>query len=188
MAKKSSAPSGKMSYYFGSTKTEGKGIGKHILGGKGANLAEMTSIGLPVPPGFTITTECCAGYYKNGRKLPAGLMDEVKKNVAILEKELGKKFGDDKSPLLVSVRSGAAVSMPGMMNTILNLGLNDVSVEGLANATEQRAFRLRRLSPLDQHVRRRRDGRRSRALRGRVRQDQEEVQGQATTPMCRRRA
>jgi pyruvate, orthophosphate dikinase len=140
MAKKSSASGGKMCYYFGSTKTEGKGIGKEILGGKGANLAEMTSIGLPVPPGFTITTECCAGYYKNNRKLPAGLLDDVKKNIAIMEKELGKKFGDNKSPLLVSVRSGAAMSMPGMMNTILNLGLTDVSTEGLAKATNNERF------------------------------------------------
>ncbi len=140
MAKKSPASSGKMCYYFGSTKTEGKGIGKDILGGKGANLAEMTSIGLPVPPGFTITTECCAGYYKNSRKLPTGLLDEVKKNIAIMEKELGKKFGDNTSPLLVSVRSGAAMSMPGMMNTILNLGLTDVSTEGLAKATNNERF------------------------------------------------
>ena len=90
----------KMIYYFGSTKTEGKGQQKQLLGGKGANLAEMTSIGLPVPPGFTITTEVCDLYYKSGRKLPAGLMDEVAKNVAMLEKELGKKFGDTQDPLL----------------------------------------------------------------------------------------
>ncbi len=93
-----------------------------------------------------------------------GLMDEVKANVATLEKELGKKFGDDKNPLLVSVRSGAAISMPGMMNTILNLGLNDVSTAGLAKATKQRTLCLRCLSAADQHVRRRRDERRSRAL------------------------
>ncbi|MGI9458152.1 MAG: pyruvate, phosphate dikinase, partial [Aeoliella sp.] len=130
----------KMIYYFGKTKTEGDGKKKQLLGGKGANLAEMTSIGLPVPPGFTITTEVCDLYYKNKRKLPAGLMDEVKKNVAMLEKELGKKFGDTKMPLLMSVRSGAAVSMPGMMNTILNLGLNDESVVGLANATGNERF------------------------------------------------
>jgi len=99
---------GKMTYYFSKNKTEGKGLSKQLLGGKGANLAEMTSIGLPVPPGFTITTECCDAYYKSGRKLPAGLMDAVRKNIGMLEKELGKKFGDDKSPLLVSVRSGAA--------------------------------------------------------------------------------
>ncbi len=130
----------KMIYYFGKTKTDGTGVSKQILGGKGANLADMTSIGLPVPPGFTITTECCDAYYKSGKKLPPGLMDDVKANIAILEKELGKKFGDDTFPLLVSVRSGAAVSMPGMMNTILNLGLNDVSTEGLAKATNNPRF------------------------------------------------
>jgi pyruvate, orthophosphate dikinase len=130
----------KMTYYFGKTKTEGKGVSKEILGGKGANLADMTSIGLPVPPGFTITTEMCAAYNKGGKKMPAGLMDDVRKQVATMEKELKKKFGDDKSPLLVSVRSGAAVSMPGMMNTILNLGMNDVSTEGLAAATNNPRF------------------------------------------------
>ncbi|MDZ4818122.1 MAG: pyruvate, phosphate dikinase [Planctomycetota bacterium] len=127
--------SDKLIYYFGQTRTDGRASQKMLLGGKGANLADMTSIGLPVPPGFTITTTSCELYYKNGGKLPAGLMDEVRKNVATLEKELGKKFGDNKNPLLVSVRSGAAASMPGMMNTILNLGLNDVSVAGLAAAT-----------------------------------------------------
>ncbi len=138
MAKKSAKD--KMVYYFGKTRTDGKGVSKQLLGGKGANLAEMTSIGLPVPPGFTITTECCDNYYKSGRKLPAGLMDEVHDNIATLEKELGKKFGDDHNPLLVSVRSGAAVSMPGMMDTILNLGMTDVSVVGLANATGNQRF------------------------------------------------
>ena len=139
MAKKASNSS-KMIYYFGKTKTEGDGSQKQLLGGKGANLAEMTSIGLPVPPGFTITTEVCDLYYKNKRKLPTGLHDSVLKNVKMLEKELGKKFGDTQAPLLVSVRSGAAVSMPGMMNTILNLGLNDESVVGLANATDNERF------------------------------------------------
>jgi pyruvate,orthophosphate dikinase len=129
-----------MIYYFGKTRTDGKGVSKQILGGKGANLADMTSIGLPVPPGFTITTEVCGDYYKAGQQMPPGLMDEVKKNVATLEAELGKKFGDDKNPLLLSVRSGAAVSMPGMMNTILNLGLNDVSTAGLAKATSNERF------------------------------------------------
>jgi pyruvate,orthophosphate dikinase len=129
-----------MIYYFGRTKTEGSGKQKQLLGGKGANLAEMTSIGLPVPPGFTITTEVCDLYYKNNRKLPPGLLDDVATNVALLEKELGKKFGDISNPLLVSVRSGAAVSMPGMMNTILNLGLNDEAVVGLANATGNQRF------------------------------------------------
>jgi pyruvate, orthophosphate dikinase len=130
----------KMVYYFGQTKTEGKGDQKQLLGGKGANLADMTSIGLPVPPGFTITTEVCDLYYKHGRKLPPGLMDDVRKNVEILEKETGKKFGDAESPLLVSVRSGAAASMPGMMNTILNLGMNDESVVGMAKATQNERF------------------------------------------------
>ncbi|MCC6491539.1 MAG: pyruvate, phosphate dikinase [Pirellulales bacterium] len=139
MAKNASG-STKMIYYFGKTKTEGKGDQKQLLGGKGANLAEMTSIGLPVPPGFTITTEVCDLYYKHGKKLPPGLMDEVRKDVATLEKELGKKFGDTNNPLLVSVRSGAAASMPGMMNTILNLGLNDEAVEGLAKATDNERF------------------------------------------------
>jgi len=136
--KASNAP--KMTYYFGKTKTEGNDKQKQLLGGKGMNLAGMTRIGLPVPPGFTITTEVCDLYYKNKKKLPAGLMDAVNKNVKMLEKELGKKFGDTRLPLLVSVRSGAAVSMPGMMNTILNLGLNDESVAGLANATGNERF------------------------------------------------
>ena len=131
---------GKMVYYFGSTKTEGRAEMKVLLGGKGANLADMTSIGLPVPPGFTITTDTCAAYYASGKKLPSGLMDEVHKNIKTLEKELGKKFGDTKSPLLVSVRSGAAVSMPGMMDTILNLGLTDAAVEGLAQSTGNKRF------------------------------------------------
>ncbi|MCC9599931.1 pyruvate, phosphate dikinase [Stieleria sp. JC731] len=130
----------KMVYYFGKTKTEGKGKSKQLLGGKGLNLAEMTSIGLPVPPGFTITTEVCGQYYESGEQLPSGLMDEVGKAVKKLEKELSKKFGDNDNPLLVSVRSGAAVSMPGMMNTILNLGLNDAATEGLAKATKNERF------------------------------------------------
>ena len=130
----------KMVYYFGKKKTEGKGKSKNLLGGKGTNLAEMTSIGLPVPPGFTITTEVCDAFYQAGKKLPSGLMDQVNKAVSLLEKELGKKFGDDANPLLVSVRSGAAVSMPGMMNTILNLGLNDKATQGLAKATKNERF------------------------------------------------
>ncbi len=139
MAKKAGSSS-KMIYYFGKTKTEGTTKDKPLLGGKGANLADMTSIGLPVPPGFTITTECCDLYYQHKKKLPPGLMDEVRQNIAMLEKELGKKFGDTKEPLLMSVRSGAAVSMPGMMNTILNLGMNDQSVVGLAIATGNERF------------------------------------------------
>jgi pyruvate,orthophosphate dikinase len=132
--------SGKMVFYFGRTKCEGKADQKLLLGGKGANLADMTSIGLPVPPGFTITTDTCARYYTEGRRLPKGLMDEVRGHIATLEKELGKKLGDMRNPLLVSVRSGAAVSMPGMMDTVLNLGLNDLVVLGLAEATGNRRF------------------------------------------------
>jgi pyruvate, orthophosphate dikinase len=130
----------KMIYYFGKTKTDGNATMKQLVGGKGANLAEMTSIGLPVPPGFTVTTECCDQYYKQGKKMPKGLMDQCHKAVALLEKESGKKFGDDNNALLMSVRSGAAVSMPGMMDTVLNLGLNDKAVLGLAKASGNKRF------------------------------------------------
>jgi pyruvate,orthophosphate dikinase len=142
MAKRIASKNGKprMIYYFGKKRTDGDSSKKELLGGKGANLAEMTGIGLPVPPGFTITTKVCEAYYTAGRKLPAGLMKDVEKNVRTLEKELSKEFGNSSNPLLVSVRSGAAASMPGMMNTILNLGLNDESVEGLANATDNPRF------------------------------------------------
>ncbi|MEM9754292.1 MAG: PEP/pyruvate-binding domain-containing protein, partial [Planctomycetota bacterium] len=136
---KSSKPA-KMVYYFGKTKTDGNATQKELIGGKGANLADMTSIGLPVPPGFTCTTECCDQYYKQGRKLPKGLMDQVHAAIKLLEKENGKKFGANKDPLLVSVRSGAAQSMPGMMDTVLNLGLTDDSVAGLAIATNNERF------------------------------------------------
>nr|VFJ55247.1 MAG: pyruvate, orthophosphate dikinase [Candidatus Kentron sp. FM]VFJ56244.1 MAG: pyruvate, orthophosphate dikinase [Candidatus Kentron sp. FM]VFK11770.1 MAG: pyruvate, orthophosphate dikinase [Candidatus Kentron sp. FM] len=129
-------------YYFGKTKSDGTKEMKELLGGKGANLAEMTSIGLPVPPGFTITTETCAEYNKIGGKLPDGLMDDVHKNMQMVEKETGKNFGSNENPLLVSVRSGAAVSMPGMMDTVLNLGLNDAALEGLIAASDNRRFAL----------------------------------------------
>ncbi len=129
-----------MIYYFGQSRTEGRGVGKEILGGKGANLAEMTGIGLPVPPGFTITTEVCDQYYQSKKRLPGGLMESVHDYVGRLEKELEKKFGDAENPLLVSVRSGAAISMPGMMDTVLNLGLTDQSVQGLAAATANPRF------------------------------------------------
>lgn len=114
---------------------EGKKELRDLLGGKGANLAEMTNIGLPVPPGFTVTTEVCTEYYANDKQIPAGLMDEVKKAVADVESAMGKKFGDTKNPLLFSVRSGAKFSLPGMMDTVLNLGLNDDAVQGLIEAT-----------------------------------------------------
>ncbi len=123
-------------YFFG----EGNASMKLLLGGKGANLAEMTRIGLPVPPGFTITTEACNHYYKNNQTWPEGLAEEVEENLKLLEERAGKKFGDPKNPLLVSVRSGAPASMPGMMDTILNLGLNDQVVEGLAQLTNDRRF------------------------------------------------
>src|SRR3954451_21709438 len=117
--------SGKRIFFFGGGKAEGNKEMKNLLGGKGANLAEMTNIGVPVPPGFTITTDVCAEFYRSGRKLPKGLDEEVRAAVARMEKIVGAKLGDPKNPLLVSVRSGARASMPGMMDTILNLGLND---------------------------------------------------------------
>jgi len=127
-------------YFFGAGKSEGDGEWRDLLGGKGAGLAEMTRIGLPVPAGFTISTETCDYFYKNGKKYPSELKKQVIDNVKKLERVTGKKLGDPKSPLLVSVRSGSARSMPGMMETILNLGLNDKSVAGLAGATGNERF------------------------------------------------
>jgi pyruvate,orthophosphate dikinase len=126
-------------FAFGGGKADGNAGMKELLGGKGANLAEMASLGLPVPPGFTITTECCRAYYDAGGKIPAGLMDEVRKSVAVVEKRLGRQFGGAK-PLLFSVRSGAAASMPGMMDTVLNLGLNAQTVAALAKETGNPRF------------------------------------------------
>ena len=119
---------------------EGDGKNKKLLGGKGAGLCEMTQLGLPVPPGFIITTEVCKEYYANGRRLPEGLMDEVKEYMKKVEAKVGKKFGDPNNPLLVSVRSGAAISMPGMMDTVLNLGLNDETAKGLIEQTGDERF------------------------------------------------
>ena len=127
-------------YFFGAGKAEGNGEMKDILGGKGAGLAEMTRIGLPVPAGFTISAECCDYYLKHKHKHPPQLRSEVKKSLARLERLVGKKLGDGVDPLLVSVRSGSARSMPGMMETILNLGLNDRTVEGLARRTNNARF------------------------------------------------
>jgi pyruvate,orthophosphate dikinase len=127
-------------YFFGAGKSEGHGEMKELLGGKGAGLAEMTRIGLPVPAGFTITTEACDYFFKHGRKYPTELRAQVKTHLARLEKVTGKKLGDAKNPLLVSVRSGSARSMPGMMETILNLGLNAQSVEALARNTKNERF------------------------------------------------
>ena len=127
-------------FFFGGGKAEGNAKMKELLGGKGANLAEMTSLGVPVPPGFTIATKVCREYYKSGGKWPGGLEKEVDKNLAKLEKAMDAKLGDPNKPLLVSVRSGAAVSMPGMMDTVLNLGLNDDVIEGIIKKTKNARF------------------------------------------------
>jgi len=121
---------------------EGKADMKALLGGKGANLAEMTNIGLPVPPGLTITTRACIQFYEANKQFPPGMEEQLWEKLAVVEEQTGKKFGDPKNPLLVSVRSGAPVSMPGMMDTILNLGLNDETIEGLINATQNKRFAL----------------------------------------------
>ena len=119
-------------YRFGGGVDDQGAGNKNLLGGKGANLDGMAAIGLPVPPGFTITTEVCNAYYAGGEAYPDGLTDQVARGIAHIEGVTGKAFGDPANPLLVSVRSGARVSMPGMMDTVLNLGLNDATVEGLA--------------------------------------------------------
>ena len=120
--------------------SEGAELGRELLGGKGAGLAEMTAIGIPVPAGFTVTTEACREYMRSGAELPDGLEREIDEHLRPLEEEAGRRFGDPDDPLLVSVRSGAAVSMPGMMDTILNLGLDDEAVAGLARATGNERF------------------------------------------------
>ncbi len=130
----------KLTYFFGGGTADGNIEMKNLLGGKGAGLAEMTNLGVPVPPGFTITTECCVDYYDGGRKWPKGLDADIKKSMKRLEKAMGRGFGSTKAPLLVSVRSGARASMPGMMDTILNLGLNDETVEGLARESRNPRF------------------------------------------------
>src|SRR2546423_4300987 len=136
-----SSKSGKYVYVFGNKKADGDGTMKPLLGGKGANLAEMSRIGLPVPPGFTITTEVCTYYYENKRTYPKALDGQSKAGIAFIEKIMGTRFGDQAAmPLLVSVRSGARDSMPGMMDTILNLGLNDDTVHALAKATKNERF------------------------------------------------
>ena len=127
-------------YTFGDGKAEGASEMKNLLGGKGANLAEMSNLGLPVPPGFTITTEVCTAFYENGRQYPAELTQQVEAALLHVGQLTGRTFGDAKNPLLVSVRSGARASMPGMMDTVLNLGLNDVTVEALAKNSGDERF------------------------------------------------
>jgi len=127
-------------YFFGGGKADGKAEMKNLLGGKGANIAEMTNLGIPVPPGFTITTEVCTYFYQHERQYPPELKGQVEEALHRLEEMMGRKFGDPEKPLLVSVRSGAASSMPGMMDTVLNLGLNDKTVEGLAKETGDERF------------------------------------------------
>ncbi len=127
-------------YFFAQGESEGNTSMKNTLGGKGANLAEMTNLGIPVPPGFTIATDVCSEFYKQGEQLPEAVRSQVTEALARVEEKIGKKFGDAKNPLLVSVRSGARASMPGMMDTILNLGLNDETVEGLAQSSKNERF------------------------------------------------
>ena len=138
-AQTKASAAGKYVYLFG-RKTDGNGSMKPLLGGKGANLAEMCRIGLPVPPGFTITTDVCTYYYAHGRSYPAALEKQMREGVTAIERQTGKTFGDLKNPLLVSVRSGARDSMPGMMDTILNLGLNDQTVDALGKKTGNPRF------------------------------------------------
>src|SRR5438445_2211203 len=127
-------------YRFGDGTAEGRADMKNLLGGKGAGLAEMTALGLPVPPGFTLSTEACTAYYAGEHALPKEARAEVEAALARVEKSVGARLGDPENPLLVSVRSGARASMPGMMDTILNLGLNDATAEGLAKKTSDPRF------------------------------------------------
>src|SRR5215475_5107495 len=127
-------------YWFGDGTADGDGSMKEVLGGKGAGLAEMSRAGVPVPPGFTVSTEVCNIFFENDRTVPQEVEDQCAKGLAKLEKSLGKKLGDAADPLLLSVRSGAKFSMPGMMNTILNLGLNDATTEGLVAKTGNPRF------------------------------------------------
>ena len=137
---KTSTRAPKHVYFFAAGKAEGSSALRHLLGGKGCELAEMTNLGVPVPPGFTITTEAWAAYHAAGGKHPPGLWSQVVANLARLEGVAGNRLGHAERPLLVSVRSGARASMPGMMDTVLNLGLNDQTVEGLARWTKNERF------------------------------------------------
>ncbi len=127
-------------YAFGGNKAEGKAAMKNLLGGKGSNLAEMTNLGVPVPAGLTLTTDVCIYYTNNKKKYPSQLKAEVARQLAVVEKKMGNKFGDKQNPLLLSVRSGARVSMPGMMDTVLNIGLNDTTIQGLIKQTGNERF------------------------------------------------
>ena len=130
----------KLTFSFNGKKNKSIARDKKILGGKGANLTEMGKLGLPVPPGFTISTKVCEFFYKNSKKIPKQVVQNTKKEISVIEKISKKKFGNLSNPLLVSVRSGSKVSMPGMMDTILNLGLNDKTVIGLKNQTSNGRF------------------------------------------------
>jgi pyruvate,orthophosphate dikinase len=130
----------KYTYTFGGGTAEGNKSMKNLLGGKGANLAEMSSIGLPIPPGFTLSAEVCKYYNEHNQQWPEGLEEQLQQSIQHLENLMDLKFGDSSDPLLVSVRSGAAISMPGMMDTVLDLGLNDRSVKGLASKTDNERF------------------------------------------------
>ena len=132
--------SNKWVYTFGNGHAEGRADMRNLLGGKGANLAEMNLVGLPVPAGFTVTTEVCTYYYEHNQTYPSDLMDQVRAGINHIESIMGKKFADMENPLLVSVRSGARVSMPGMMDTVLNLGLNDETVKALAKHSGNERF------------------------------------------------
>src|SRR6185503_5001416 len=135
-----SGPKGQWVYLFGGGKAQGRSGMRNLLGGKGAGLAEMANLGLPVPPGFTITTAVCTHYYENGNAYPTNLREQVRAALAQVGRITGKSFGDGDNPLLVSVRSGARASMPGMMDTVLNLGLNDATVEALAKNSGDKRF------------------------------------------------
>lgn len=132
-------------YYFGGKEAEGNGSMRNLLGGKGANLAEMCTLGMPVPAGFTITTECCTEYYELGCKYPSDLEAEVNAALTRAEEKMGRKFGDKKNPLLVSCRSGARSSMPGMMETVLNIGLCSDTIPGMIEKNTESTFCLRRI-------------------------------------------
>src|SRR3712207_1637611 len=143
MAKKTTGKSGRAKkhvYFFGNGKADGDRTMKDTLGGKGAGLSEMTNAGLPVPPGFTITTEACRAYIAGGKEFPQGMWEQALEALHTVEEETGKKLGDPANPLLVSVRSGAKFSMPGMMDTVLNLGLNPDTLQGLIKLTGNERF------------------------------------------------